>query len=1560
MPFDQATRNRLARFVGEARDHLKVEFTRQLQNEFAMDPATGATSELSKLTHLDDARRETARILRETMDHYLAGLPTKAKGSNQEVLDRIVREQAFTVLNRICALRMAEARGLLVESIGKGYQSKGFRLYAQVAGNALGETGDAYRCYLFSIFDEFALDLAALFDRFSVQGRLFPRESTLLELMDLVNHPDLEPLWAEDETIGWIYQYFNSKEERKKMRDDSAAPRNSRELAVRNQFFTPRYVVEFLTDNTLGRIWYEMRQGNTRLKDTCRYMVRRPDEVFLGEYSADTASGRDVVAMAKCLTEGTEADFPLFEPTADHVHRMIQLAHCVDGYQRHPFEDEVDGEWWPTWKKRLIEEQGTFDGVTTQDLLDILFAAARADRHGGGLGEVFIEDEWLLRMANEVRRRALDSRRENLSHEELLRQPVFIPYREMKDPRELRILDPACGSGHFLLYAFDLLEQFYEEAWGNEHGPGSVASHGHASIDELRRAIPKLIIEHNLHGIDIDPRAVQIASLSLWMRAQRYWHAQGISPQDRARVTRSNIVCGEPMPGEQDLLEEFIKTRLSSTAEDHLVAQLVRRVFDAMKLAGEAGSLLKIEEEIATDIAEARRKWIARPKEEQGLLFADESPRPKQQELGFDVSGITDETFWEQVEERIYTALKAYAERAESGDGFRRKLFVQDAARGFSFIDVCRKRYDVALMNPPFGDLCPSAKPRIAKKFISAKSDIYACFVSLGCSILHDGGRLGVLSSRTGFFLPSLENWRIEQLLGVTKLELVADLGLGVLDAAMVEAAAYTISRTNLNWCRFFSCLASSQKEAHLYNMANGLVVEDIFLRKPKLFKNLPQHVVAYWITDEIAEIFRTYSPIEGNAAQVRIGLQTSDDFRFLRLHWEVHETEIGRGKTWVQFAKGGEYQLFYDDIHLLVNWASNAAEMKGFAEQHAAKTGSMAGNGPLREFEFYFKGGLTYPERTTSEFGPRLLPDGCITGTVGPGLHLVGREQRALLLGWLSTRLVRELLEIGIGMGDAVESGSAARHYNVRLIGRTPFPKLESIEAESVSAKVSDIVHKVAFNWSCDETSRNFTKAISDMSNGIALAASSSQMEYDDRAVAIIADHKHIEDIFVDSFSEATEIRAALDKSIGRHPASLPEITIHTSLEIETAFQFSLEELVDYCSKKLGYSRQVSKKSYIADRRIELIALMSGVAPKSIARFRHCQGLIEKNEIQLIAVNLVSSIVGLVFGRWDVRYLTRERSGPELPDPFAPLPVCPPGMLLNGHGLPAGPDDVPDSYPISIPWDGELVDDPNHPLDIERRVREVIEIIWKDRAEAIEHEACEILGVTSLREYFRKPGSFFADHLKRYSKSRRQAPIYWPLSTPSCSYTLWIYYHRLTDQTLYTAVNDFVEPKLKQVSNEAAGLRANSARSSADERELERLSTLEFELTDFRDELLRIAQFWRPNLNDGVQITAAPLWKLFQHRPWKTKLKETWDDLESGKYDWAHLALSIWPDRVVKASHKDRSFAIAHNLENELWEEAEVVKKTKGGKSTKSKDWRPKNLSDTELNAIIASVKQR
>src|SRR5439155_17328262 len=127
------------------------------------------------------------------------------------------------------------------------------------------------------------------------------------------------------------------------------------------------------------------------------------------------------------------------------------------------------------------------------------------------------------------------------------------------------------------------------------------------ALDDLRREAPGLILRHNLYGIDIDLRATQIAALVLWLRAQRAYQECGLQGDERPRITRTNIIRAEPMPGERDLLEEYLDT------VDRRLRPLVRAIWDRMRLAGEAGSLLKIEAEVAGALADARREALAEP-----------------------------------------------------------------------------------------------------------------------------------------------------------------------------------------------------------------------------------------------------------------------------------------------------------------------------------------------------------------------------------------------------------------------------------------------------------------------------------------------------------------------------------------------------------------------------------------------------------------------------------------------------------------------------------------------------------------------------------------------------------------------------------------------------------------------------------------------------------------------------------------------------------------------------------------------------------------------------------
>lgn len=602
---DKNTRAAIEKATQRARKLLEADFSAQLEGTYDVLPSGQVLP--SGGPHLTARQHLQREKIVAAIEHKRAAGMKPA-----EAVADYLRDAAFTTLNRFVALKMLEARDLVQECISKGDQSSGYvELCGLAPGVPLLPDGAGYRLYLECILDELSTEVKVLFDRRDAASVLWPGRSTLDRLLESLNGPELAGVWQEDETIGWVYQYFNSQEERRAMRDASQAPRNSRELAVRNQFFTPRYVVQFLTDNTLGRIWYEMREGHTRLVELCEYMVRRPEEKY--------------------------------EP------------------------------------------------------------------------------------------------------------------RARKDPRDLRILDPACGSGHFLLYAFDLLLVIYEEAWADAESPafeetGRTLRGDYPTLEALRRELPGLILRHNLHGVDIDPRCAQIAQLALWMRAQRAFRDFAVPRAGRPFIRRSNIVIAEPMPGDADLQTEFL-ARLA----DPELATHFDKLATSMKLAGEMGLLLRVEE-LVQETAQ---------KGENLKLFGPPS-------------------------DRLRSALARFAEEAVGQQALRR-LFRDDAVQALGLVEIARGRFEVVLMNPPFGAGGAGAKKNFDRAYPKTRNNIYAAFVERGLELLHPRGRLGAITSRTGFFLSSFQKWREEIVLAKAPPVIFADLGAGILDGAMVETAAYCL-----------------------------------------------------------------------------------------------------------------------------------------------------------------------------------------------------------------------------------------------------------------------------------------------------------------------------------------------------------------------------------------------------------------------------------------------------------------------------------------------------------------------------------------------------------------------------------------------------------------------------------------------------------------------------------------------------------------------------------------------------------------------------------------------
>jgi hypothetical protein len=647
---EQVIRNKLRNVVTQCRKLLEEAVSRELQGRFGIHVSPKKDEVVieseERMTNLSDEERAHRKDL---MDHYEH---IRAFGSKpKDALAQLIREIAFTHLNRLCAYKMMEERDVYVggqkfrDAVSRGVNSNGVKFYLadHPDDERLFNTGHqdlAYRHFLDWLGGLLSEEIGVLFNPNDSANRLYPPQRVLDDVLALINDEELAGIWAQDETIGWVYQYFTPKDLRDKARKESQAPRNFYELAFRNQFFTPRYVVQFLVDNTLGRIWYEMRQGETALKESCQYLVWQPNETFS---------------------------------------------------------------------------------------------------------------------------------------------------RKKKDPRDIAVLDPACGSGHFLLYCFDVLQTMYEEAY-DDPDLGPALKKDYPTRTDLKKAIPGLILRHNLHGIDIDLRATQTAALALWLRAQRAYQMMGLKGAERPKITRSNLVCAESMPGEQELLQEFV-----TVLRPKVLVQLVQAVFNKMTLTSEAGSLLKIENELTEAIEVARRQWLARPKEEQLTLFPEEKRAKAEQMSLFDVSGITEEQFWDEAEARVVDALRDYARQAANGKGLVRQLFTDDAVQGFAFVDICRKRFDVVLMNPPFGEASKPSRTYIEKSYPRTKNDVYAAFVERGLQLLRPHGMLGAITSRTGFFLSSFQKWREEILLKEARPTVFADLGYGVLDTAMVETAAYCL-----------------------------------------------------------------------------------------------------------------------------------------------------------------------------------------------------------------------------------------------------------------------------------------------------------------------------------------------------------------------------------------------------------------------------------------------------------------------------------------------------------------------------------------------------------------------------------------------------------------------------------------------------------------------------------------------------------------------------------------------------------------------------------------------
>lgn len=1273
----QSGKKILEKFVSSAKNLLMQNITELLQQYYGIW-IDGHSIPVEQLSNQDPDIVHTAKMLRERLKHLLAALPENQNDKERLAVGQLIAEQAFTQLNRFSALRMCEERGLILESIHGGYDSVGFQSFDAISQVIGMPQYDRYKWYLHSIFDELSIELPAVFDRFSPYGLIFPDESTLLKLLELINSTDLSEwydeqngttvnFWKEDETLGWMFQDYNSLEERRKMREESNKPRNSREMAVRNQFFTPEYIVRFLTDNSLGRIWYEMTKGQSLIGEKqCSYMVKKPDET---------------------LTE-----------------------------------------------------------------------------------------------------------------------------RTIKEPTEILSLDPTCGSMHFGLYLYEVYEFIYMDAWDN-HPNLLIPFREIHTRDTFHREVPRLILENNIYGCEIDPRALQIAALSLWLRAQRSYGEMGILPQDRPLIKKSNLVLAEAMPGNKKLLKGLMEEL------DKPMQNLIKKIWDKMQFVGEAGLLFKMEKEIEDEIDYLKNNWTKVNQYRYATLFSSNEEKAKI-EMENETRRILKENkeeFFKEITSRLKEALYQLSSKLSEEEGYENALFSDDATRGFAFIELCQKRFDCIVMNPPFGEGSENTSSYLDANYPVWCRNLVCAFFDRMQEMLTDKGKLGAIFDRTVMIKSSYEKFRKRNLCGF--ITNCADTGWGVLDAN-VETSTLVLNKNCSDVMGVFMDVLNvkpeekdEQLQVLIRSFRAGMDGKWTYCTKSVDFDNLPNTIIGYYFDSNVLNLFK-WKSLENRGIIARQGYALIAAWNF-RLYYEL-DSNIDLHSIY----NGSGFSLFYTLSRDCIKWENNGAAIKN----HRSFRNSSS------EYQLY--PGIGFGKRGDI-IDAHVLKANNIFTVEGMAFPKIGNATALNVVSYINSIICQYTINL-----------YTAQHKQAGNLNLLPMPDYAQRQSD-IEQIVNEIIEIKRKWFSLDETNLEYHGLIAqiDLSKGVeaSIVIVQAKLTQDfERYTELVAEN---DDLWMDlaDIDRNSEFRQTLNNYKQRRP---------------------YEELLSIDNACYG-------------------------------------NVIDKN---VMAQEIIQELVGIAFGRWDIRFAQHLKGIPAFGGVFDALPFMPTVSL----------DDIPSDYPVDIPADGILSNQTDSRLNLAMKVRDVMHYIWADKSDDIEYELCQLIGCKSLQYYFESMSGFFDYHFKRYTKSRRKAPIYWPLSSEDGSLVYWIYYPKLSHNTLPSLIIKLREENEKLMSG------INAAMVSKEKNLENDLRARQYQVENMMAEINRIIDSgYEPNHDDGVPVTSCPLVNLVAHRGWKTECQSNLDELNKGNYDWSHLAMSMYLARVTQKAKNDWCMALTHGLEH-------------------------------------------
>jgi hypothetical protein len=637
-----------------------------------------------------------------------------------------------------------------------------------------------------------------------------------------------------------------------------------------------------------------------------------------------------------------------------------------------------------------------------------------------------------------------------------------LPPAPLKPVREIRLLDPACGTMHFGLIAFDLFAEMYREEIERAGQPGwQQAPSVRAEAD-----ISAAILAHNLYGIDIDLRAVQLSALTLYLRAK------ALNPQ--AVLIESRLACADIHMLDGNRLQQFLEE--TGLRERPIYGRILSALQQRLKDADQLGSLLRLDEEIRTLVEEERRQYerIGR----QPDLFG----WPKEQ---FETEAGQRE-FWEMLEIQIGQALDAFA-RERAAEGVDQGFFVAEATKGLRLLEIMGQRYDVVLTNPPYmtsRNMNTALKEYLQKAYPVAKADLYAAFVQRCTEWLADNGRLGMITQQSFMFISSYEKLR-EFLRARIAIETMPHVG----PRAFEEVTGEKVNTTLLVFRResneqirnnaagtYFRLVKEPDGDAKRWRFEQAVAnfrtsQPDVVVYRYRQgdFDAIPGSPWVYWITPSLRRLFETL-PKLGEVAEPRQGLATADNFRFLRYWWEVGKDRIAfactsreesalRPEKWYPYMKGGPLKRWYGNQEYIINYGQNGFELKAWA---APLYGNSGWSRIIKSTDYYFRHGVTFTDLTASRLSIRYMPTGFVFDHAGNAIFPSDARWLFQLLAILNSSISQHLLQLI----------NSTIHYYIGDFHRLPIPDDTAL---SQTALVCEVITLVKDDSQENETTYDF-----------------------------------------------------------------------------------------------------------------------------------------------------------------------------------------------------------------------------------------------------------------------------------------------------------------------------------------------------------------------------------------------------------------------------------------------------------------------------------------------------